>query len=74
MSQTTAFSDAMAEHYHLIFQDWEDGMRTLEKAPAEHYGAVLCMDNALPHLDSDADIDMALRAMDARLRSGRGWL
>ena len=142
MNQTKAFYDALAEHYHLIFQDWEasmrrqgeviasllrrptqvgpildcacgigtqclalaklgfqvdasdlsasgaarakreaaardldirvwvDDMRTLEKAPLGHYGAVLCMDNALPHLDSDADIDMALRAMGARLRPG----
>jgi glycine/sarcosine N-methyltransferase len=142
MNRTVMFYDAMAEHYHLIFQDWEasmrrqgeviasflrrpaqagpildcacgigtqslalaklgfhvdasdlsaseaaraereayarglpirvwvDDMRTLEKAPPGHYGAVLCMDNALPHLDSDADINMALRAMGARLRSG----
>ena len=142
VSQISAFYDEMAEHYHLIFQDWEvamrrqgdviasllppptqvgpildcacgigtqslalatlgfqvdasdlspseaaraqreaaarglpirvwvDDMRMLEKAPAHHYGAVLCMDNALPHLDSDADIDMALRAMSERLRPG----
>jgi len=142
VSQISAFYDEMAEHYHLIFQDWEvamrrqgdviasllppptqvgpildcacgigtqslalatlgfqvdasdlspseaaraqreaaarglpirvsvDDMRLLEKAPAHHYGAVLCMDNALPHLDSDADIDMALRAMSERLRPG----
>ena len=49
---------------------WVDDMRTLEKAPAGHYGAVLCMDNALPHLDSDADVKKALRAMGARLRPG----
>jgi glycine/sarcosine N-methyltransferase len=30
---------------------WVDDMRTLEKTPTGHYGAVLCMDNALPHLD-----------------------
>lgn len=49
---------------------WVDDMRILEKAQIAHYGAVLCMDNALPHLDSDADIVTALRAMHARLRSG----
>jgi SAM-dependent methyltransferase len=142
MSQAAAFYDTMAEHYHLIFQDWDasmrrqgdviaallpppvqtgpildcacgigtqslalarlgfqvdasdlsapevararregtarglplrvwaDDMRTLAKAPPGHYGAVLCMDNALPHLDSDADIDLALRAMGERLRPG----
>jgi glycine/sarcosine N-methyltransferase len=142
MDEFLPFYDAMAAHYHLIFQDWEmamrrqgnviasllppsestgpvldcacgigtqslalarlgfqvdasdlspaeaararqeaaarglpiqvrvDDMRTLEKAPTAHYGAVLCMDNALPHLDSDKDIVMALRAMNARLRPG----
>jgi glycine/sarcosine N-methyltransferase len=49
---------------------WVDDMRTLERAPTEHYGAVLCMDNALPHLGSDDDIAMALHAMSARLRPG----
>jgi glycine/sarcosine N-methyltransferase len=142
MDEVLPFYDAMAEHYHLIFQDWEasmrwqggiigsllppptsvgpvldcacgigtqslavaklgfqvdasdlspgavararqeamtrglavrasvDDMRILEKAQLAHYGAVLCMDNALPHLDSDADIVMALGAMHARLRPG----
>jgi SAM-dependent methyltransferase len=49
---------------------WVDDMRTLEKARTAHYGAVLCMDNALPHLDSDEDIVVALRAMRTRLRAG----
>lgn len=142
MDEILPFYDAMAEHYHLIFQDWGasmrrqgsiiasllpppdsvgpildcacgigtqslalaklgfkidasdlsasevaraeqeaaargltmrvqvDDMRTLNKAPTAHYGAVLCMDNALPHLDSDEDITTALRAMGARLRPG----
>ncbi|MCP9627677.1 class I SAM-dependent methyltransferase [Rhodopseudomonas palustris] len=47
-----------------------DDMRRLESAPVAHYGAVLCMDNALPHLDSDEDIGSALRAMRSRLRPG----
>jgi glycine/sarcosine N-methyltransferase len=54
----------------LAVRAWVDDMRILEKAQLAHYGAVLCMDNALPHLDSDADIVMALRAMHARLRPG----
>ncbi len=49
---------------------WVDDMRILERARSAHYGAVLCMDNALPHLDSDEDIVMALKAMNARLRPG----
>lgn len=140
MSQTLTFYDVMAEHYHLIFQNWEvsmrhqgsvissllqspvqvgpildcacgigtqslalarlgfqvdasdlsaseiarvqresaarslsirswvDDMRMLQKAQEGYYGAVLCMDNALPHLDSDVDIDMTLCAMRSRLR------
>lgn len=52
----------------LAVRAWVDDMRILEEAQLAHYGAVLCMDNALPHLDSDADIVMALRAMHARLR------
>jgi glycine/sarcosine N-methyltransferase len=142
MDEVLSLYDAMAEHYHLIFQDWEasmrrqggiiasllppptsvgpvldcacgigtqclalaergfqidasdlspseaaraqqeaaarglpirvwvDDMRTLEKAPTGHYGTVLCMDNALPHLDSDENIGLALCAMSRRLRPG----
>jgi len=54
----------------LSIRVWVDDMRILEKAPTDHYGAILCMDNALPHLDSDAHIQIALRAMHSRLRPG----
>ena len=33
-----------------------DDMRTLKTASAGRYGAIIAMDNALPHLDSDDDI------------------
>ena len=136
------FYDSMAEHYHLIFEDWDasmrrqgaaiakllpppsetgpildvacgigtqslalaalgyavtgsdisamevaranreaasrglscrfcvDDMRTLASASVGTYGAVIAMDNALPHLDSDDDIVNAFRAMRMRLKSG----
>ena len=45
-----------------------DDMRTLVTSPARCYWAVLCMDNSLPHLDSDAQIMAALEAMRGRLK------
>lgn len=47
-----------------------DDMRSLTKAPISSYDAVIAMDNAIPHLASDEDIETALAAMRARLRSG----
>jgi glycine/sarcosine N-methyltransferase len=40
-----------------------DDMRMLKTAVAGRYGAVIAMDNALPHLDSDEDIRAAFTAM-----------
>jgi glycine/sarcosine N-methyltransferase len=45
-------------------------MRNLSTAPINSYDAVIAMDNAIPHLESDEDIETALAAMCARLRSG----
>ena len=132
------FYDALAEHYHLVFEDWDasmrrqgpiiarllpslecgpildiacgigtqslplaalgysveasdvsraeiaraerecaarglrckcrvDDMRTLTTAPMSRYAAVIAMDNALPHLESDDDIVATLTAMRSRL-------
>jgi len=47
-----------------------DDMRSLSTAPIKSYDAVIAMDNAVPHLQSDEDITIALRAMRARLRAG----
>jgi glycine/sarcosine N-methyltransferase len=47
-----------------------DDMRNLSTAPINSYDAVIAMDNAIPHLESDEDIVTALAAMRARLRSG----
>lgn len=47
-----------------------DDMRELATARPNRFGAVIALDNALPHLDSDADVERALRAMLDRLRPG----
>ena len=69
-SAAIARAQREAANRNLPVRVWVDDMRTLKEATAERYGAVLCIDNALPHLDSDADIEKALRAMGARLRPG----
>jgi 2-polyprenyl-3-methyl-5-hydroxy-6-metoxy-1,4-benzoquinol methylase len=51
-----------------------DDMRLLSTSPLSHYGAVMAMDNALPHLDSDEEIMQALMAMRNRLRNGGSLL
>jgi len=47
-----------------------DDMRYLSTAPIDSYDAIIAMDNAVSHLQSDDDIKEALGAMRARLRSG----
>jgi glycine/sarcosine N-methyltransferase len=47
-----------------------DDMRRLSTAPIAAYDAVIAMDNAIPHLDSDDEIEIALAAIRARLRNG----
>jgi 2-polyprenyl-3-methyl-5-hydroxy-6-metoxy-1,4-benzoquinol methylase len=47
-----------------------DDMRSLSTAPIHSYDALIAMDNALPHLESDEDIKKALVAMRTRLRRG----
>jgi len=44
-----------------------DDMRTLKTASAGRYGAIIAMDNALPHLDSDDDILATFAAMRSSL-------
>lgn len=51
-----------------------DDMRRLSAAPTNSYDAVIAMDNAIPHLESDDDIEGALSTMRARLRSGGVFL
>jgi glycine/sarcosine N-methyltransferase len=47
-----------------------DDMRSLSRARTSSYGAVIAMDNAIPHLQSEGDIQCALTSMRARLRPG----
>jgi SAM-dependent methyltransferase len=47
-----------------------DDMRSLSTAPTDSYDAIIAMDNAVPHLQSDEDIKKALGAIHSRLRSG----
>lgn len=47
-----------------------DDMRSLAGSSQGQFGCVLALDNAIPHLDSDEDIVMALSAMRRRLRPG----
>jgi glycine/sarcosine N-methyltransferase len=45
-------------------------MRKLDELPAGGFDAVICMDNALPHLLSEADLAQAARQIRAKLRPG----
>jgi SAM-dependent methyltransferase len=51
-------------------RSWQDDMRHLSGALRQSFGTVLCFDNSLPHLDSEAEISEALRAMQDRLVPG----
>ncbi len=47
-----------------------DDMRTLGSAEVGKYGAVIALDNALPHLDNDDDIVATFSAIRTRLLPG----
>ena len=47
-----------------------DDMRSLSTAPINSYDAIIAMDNSVPHLQSDNDVEKALGTFRARLRSG----
>jgi SAM-dependent methyltransferase len=47
-----------------------DDMRALSTAPRNAYDAVIAMDNAIPHLRCDEDIERAFGAMRVKLRRG----
>ena len=60
--------EASARGLQCVFR--VDDMRTLMSAPADKFGAVIAMDNALPHLDSDDEIVAAMKAMRRCLLPG----
>lgn len=45
-------------------------MRALNKVPVAGFQAVICMDNALPHLLSEADLALAVVQIRTKLRAG----
>jgi glycine/sarcosine N-methyltransferase len=45
-------------------------MRDLSSVPESGFDAVICMDNALPHLMTDADVAQAAAAIRGKLRGG----
>ncbi len=51
-----------------------DDIRKLEKAPKEHYGAVMALDNVIPHLGDMECQRETLEAMLSRLRPGGSLL
>jgi len=59
--------EAAARGLHIPFR--VDDMRALHTSPVGRFGVVIAFDNALPHLDSDEDVRMALGAMRDRLSS-----
>lgn len=46
-------------------------LRDLSTVPDKDFDAVICMDNALPHLDSDEQLLQALAQIRGKLRSGK---
>ena len=60
--------EAAARNLRIEFR--VDDMRQLQTSPLGGFGVVLAFDNALPHLDSDEDVRMALAAMRNRLCPG----
>ena len=53
-------------HIPLVVAD----MRKLDIIPANSFHAVICMDNALPHLDSEGELSQAVGQIRAKLLPG----
>src|SRR5262249_19329121 len=49
-------------------------MRKLDEVPAAGFDAVICMDNALPHLLDETDLSQAAGQIRAKLRAGGTFL
>jgi len=63
-----ARSEAAARNLDIPF--YVADMRNLGDVPADGFHAVICMDNALPHLLSAADLTQAAGQIRAKLRTG----
>lgn len=63
-----ARSEAALRRLHIPF--YVADMRNLDELPAGGFHAVICMDNALPHLLSEVDIAQAVGQIRAKLRTG----
>lgn len=63
-----ARSEALARGYEVNFRS--DDMRQLSAAPSKHYGAILCMGNSIPHLESEIEIRQAIENMNKKLTDG----
>lgn len=57
-----------ATHRGLTIDFRVDDMRVLTTFPLSRYGAIIAMDNAIPHLNSDEEIIQSLSAMHKRLK------
>ena len=57
-----------SENRNLTIDIRVDDMRSLKTAPLNFYGAILAMDNAIPHLLNDDEIINALSSMISRLK------
>jgi glycine/sarcosine N-methyltransferase len=63
-----ARSEAAARKLDIPF--YVADMRSLDELPAAGFHAVICMDNALPHLASEADLAQAAGQIRTKLRIG----
>jgi SAM-dependent methyltransferase len=61
---------AEAHGRDLILPFYVADMRRLHAVPASGFDAVICMDNALPHLHSENELAQAAGQVRAKLRSG----
>ena len=67
-----ARSEAAARKLDIPF--YVADMRSLDQVPAGDFDAVICMDNALPHLASEADLMQAAVQIRTKLRAGGTFL
>jgi 2-polyprenyl-3-methyl-5-hydroxy-6-metoxy-1,4-benzoquinol methylase len=63
-----ARSEAASRNLDIPF--YAADMRSLDKVPAARFHAVICMDNALPHLLNESDLAQAAGQIRAKLRTG----